>query len=55
VLLTDGTVKVWGYNSYGQLGLGTTTLSKVPVTVPGLSGGAVPAAGGSQSMVVTVP
>jgi len=37
-LLTDGTVKCWGYNGYGQLGDGTKTLSSVPVTVQNIGG-----------------
>ena len=41
-LVSDGTVKAWGYNYYGQLGNGTTnttgcTCSDVPVTVSELA------------------
>lgn len=37
-VLADQTARCWGFNSYGRLGDGTTTNSKVPVTVSGLSG-----------------
>ncbi len=36
-LKSDGTLWAWGYNGYGQLGLGTTIDSHVAVQVPGLA------------------
>ena len=32
-VLTDGTVRCWGWNQYGQLGNNSLTNSLVPVTV----------------------
>jgi alpha-tubulin suppressor-like RCC1 family protein len=38
--LSDGTVRTWGYNAFGELGNGSTTNSAVPVN-PGVGGVAV--------------
>lgn len=43
--LTDGTVRCWGFNFYGELGDGTLTTRSNPVAVSGLSGVAEVAAG----------
>jgi hypothetical protein len=37
-LKSDGTVRAWGYNTYGQLGDGTATNRSTPVWVLGLAG-----------------
>jgi RHS repeat-associated protein len=37
-LKTDGTLSTWGYNTYGQLGNGSTTDLHVPTQVPSLTG-----------------
>ncbi|MET3176381.1 UNVERIFIED_ORG: alpha-tubulin suppressor-like RCC1 family protein [Arthrobacter sp. UYCu721] len=33
-LLADGTVRAWGVNTSGELGIGTATNTNVPVQVP---------------------
>jgi alpha-tubulin suppressor-like RCC1 family protein len=37
-LMSDGTVKAWGRNDYGQLGLGDFDVRRLPTTVGGLVG-----------------
>ena len=51
-LKSDGTVWLWGYNSNGQLGDGTTTQRSAPVQVSGLTGVTATAAGMSHSIVI---
>jgi alpha-tubulin suppressor-like RCC1 family protein len=45
-LNSAGAVQCWGYNLYGQLGNGSTTISNSPVTVNSLSGPATALAAG---------
>src|SRR5262249_28447722 len=47
-LLTDGTVRCWGNNNYGQLGDGTTIEHNTPVAVVGLTGVAEIAVGSAH-------
>jgi alpha-tubulin suppressor-like RCC1 family protein len=57
-LLSNGTVAVWGGNTYGQMGNGTTlkgaegTGSTVPAIVPNLSGVVAIAAGGGDDVAL---
>ena len=51
-LLTNGTVKCWGYNASGQLGNGTTLDSVVPILVTGLSQATKVSAGLEHSCAV---
>ena len=44
-LLTDFTVKCWGWNGFGQLGDGTNLESNTPVTVSGITGATAITAG----------
>jgi alpha-tubulin suppressor-like RCC1 family protein len=43
---TDGTVWTWGYNASGQLGIGNTDNTNIPVQVEGLPTNAVAVAAG---------
>lgn len=47
-LLTNGTVRCWGYNSSGRLGNGGTTDSALPVAVGGLTNVAAISAGAHE-------
>ncbi len=51
-LLSNGTVKAWGDNTYGQLGNGTNTSSSSPVTVDGISTATQIAAGEYHSLAL---
>ncbi|MBI3775911.1 MAG: hypothetical protein HY273_10235 [Gammaproteobacteria bacterium] len=48
VLTSAGAMQCWGYNSYGQLGNGSTMNSTTPVAVTGLSGSVTTLAAGNQ-------
>ncbi len=51
-LLADGTVQSWGYNSYGELGDGTSLQRSLPGPVPGLNGVIAIAAGFEHSLAL---
>ena len=51
-VLSNNSVKCWGYNGSGQLGDGTTTSTHIPVTVTGLSATSV-SAGSIHTCAVT--
>jgi len=52
VLLNDGTVKVWGYNNDGELGLGDTTQLTTPTLIPNLSNVSQISCGSYHSLVL---
>ncbi|MEO5368135.1 MAG: Ig-like domain-containing protein, partial [Magnetococcus sp. WYHC-3] len=51
-LKSDGTVRAWGYNGYGQLGDGTTTTRLTPVQVSGLTGVVAVDAGSTHTVAL---
>jgi alpha-tubulin suppressor-like RCC1 family protein len=51
-LMPSGQVECWGYNNYGELGNGTTTLSTVPVGVAGLPPAVAVAAGSFHTCAI---
>jgi hypothetical protein len=51
-LLSDGSVRAWGLNGNGQLGLGNTTDQSTPQVVTGLSGVVALATGFGHSMAL---
>ncbi len=51
-LRSDGTVWAWGWNTYGQLGDGSTVDRSLPVPVAGLTGVVAIAAGGLHNLAL---
>ena len=51
-LMNDGTVKSWGDNSCGQLGMGSTTNISTPTNIPGLTGVKQLAAGNGHTLAL---
>jgi len=51
-LLSDGTIRAWGYNIRGNLGDGTTTNQYTPVQVSGLSGAIAVSAGTDHNLAL---
>jgi alpha-tubulin suppressor-like RCC1 family protein len=51
-LIPGGTVRAWGGNDYGQLGVGTREESATPVQIPGLSGVKAIDAGGTHAIAL---
>lgn len=51
-LLNDGTVKAWGFNGEGQLGIGSSVGSLLPAKVSGLSGVTAIAASWTHSLAL---
>jgi hypothetical protein len=52
VVLSDGTMRSWGYNVGGQLGDGSTTTRRTPVTVSGVTGVLEAEGGGDYSIAM---
>lgn len=52
-VLTTGQVKCWGHNLYGQLGDGTTTNSRVPISTAGIANAKTLAGGFKHTCAAT--
>ena len=50
--MSNGTVRAWGWNQYGQLGNGDKSSSNSPVPVVGLTGVSAVAAGNSFGLAL---